>query len=48
MGLAVAVPGIILGRILERKERRFRDELEQIKDLLCGESKRPAEAAASA
>lgn len=34
MGLAVAIPGIIVGRILERRERRIRDELEQIKDVL--------------
>lgn len=38
MGLAVAVPGIVLGRILDRKERHFRDELDQLKDLLCGEA----------
>jgi biopolymer transport protein ExbB len=35
MGLAVAVPGIILGRILDRREARFREELDQIKDMLC-------------
>lgn len=38
MGLAVAVPGIIIGRILDRKESRFRDELDQLKDLLCGDA----------
>jgi biopolymer transport protein ExbB len=36
MGLAVAVPGIIAGRALDRKEPRFRDEIDQLKDLLCG------------
>lgn len=37
MGLVVAVPGIVVGRILDRKERRLRDELEQVKDaLVCG------------
>lgn len=36
MGLAVAVPGIVLGRMLDRKEQRFRDELEAVKQLLCG------------
>lgn len=35
MGLAVAVPGIVVGRILERKERRIRNELEQVKDVLA-------------
>ncbi len=35
MGLAVAVPGIVLGRLLDRKEQRFREELESIKQLLC-------------
>lgn len=37
MGLAVAVPGIILGRVLERRERRLREELDQLKDLLVSE-----------
>lgn len=37
MGLSVAVPGLIVGRTLDRRERRLRDELEQLKDLLCGE-----------
>lgn len=39
MGLAVAVPGIILGRVLDRREYQFRDELAQLKDLLCGQTK---------
>ena len=38
MGLAVAVPGIIIGRVLDRKENRFRDELDQLKGLLCGDA----------
>jgi biopolymer transport protein ExbB len=37
MGLVVAVPGIVVGRILDRKERAFRVELEQLKNMLCGE-----------
>jgi len=37
MGLVVAVPGIVVGRILDRKERAFRTELEQLKNMLCGE-----------
>ena len=36
MGLAVAVPGLIIGGILDRREHRCREELEQIKDMLCG------------
>lgn len=39
MGLAVAVPGIIVGRILDRKEERFREELEQVRDMLCAEAR---------
>lgn len=37
MGLAVAVPGIIIGQVLDRRERSFRDELDQLKDMLCSE-----------
>ena len=37
MGLAVAVPGIIIGRVLDRREATFRGELDQLKDMLCGE-----------
>ncbi len=43
MGLAVAVPGIIIGRVLDRKEARFREELDQIKDMLCADPKAPLE-----
>ncbi|MCH2109455.1 MAG: MotA/TolQ/ExbB proton channel family protein [Polyangiaceae bacterium] len=38
MGLAVAVPGIVVGRILDRKQQRLQHELVQIKDLLCAEA----------
>lgn len=37
MGLVVAVPGLIIGRLLERRQSRFEDELNQIKDLLCSD-----------
>jgi biopolymer transport protein ExbB len=37
MGLAVAVPGIVVGRILDRRQSRFEDELEQIKNGLVGD-----------
>lgn len=36
MGLAVAVPGIILGRLLDRRQAKFEHELDQIKDWLSG------------
>lgn len=38
MGLAVAVPGVIFGGILDRKEERIQQELAQIKDILCAEA----------
>lgn len=44
MGLAVAVPGIVVGRILDRREARLRDELAQLKDMICTSQ---AQAAAS-
>lgn len=34
LGLIVAVPGLILGRILDRQEQRFALEFEQIKDII--------------
>jgi biopolymer transport protein ExbB len=37
MGLAVAVPGMIVGRILERRQKMMARELDQIKDVLCSE-----------
>ncbi len=37
MGLAVAVPGRVVGRILDRRQADFERELEQIKDILCGD-----------
>lgn len=35
MGLVVAVPGVVVGRLLDRKQQRLEDELDKIKDLLC-------------
>jgi biopolymer transport protein ExbB len=35
LGLVVAVPGLIIGRILDKKEQNFRVEFEQIKDILA-------------
>ena len=40
MGLAVAVPGIVIGRFLDRRQLRFENELEQMKEILCSESHR--------
>ncbi len=34
-GLGVAIPGLILGRILDRKEQSLLFEFEQIKDVIC-------------
>jgi biopolymer transport protein ExbB len=34
LGLAVAVPGMVVGRLLDRRERRIREELVQIRDRL--------------
>lgn len=38
MGLSVAVPGLIVGRVLDRRQHNLSRELEQLKDLLCGQS----------
>lgn len=35
LGLAVAIPGLVVGGILDRKQQRFRREMAQIKELLC-------------
>ncbi len=40
MGLAVAVPGIIAGRILDRKQQRIQHEIIQVKDIICAEAER--------
>ena len=38
LGLVVAVPGVILGRLLDRRSHVIELELEQIKDILCIEN----------
>ncbi len=43
MGLVVAIPGLVVGRILDRRARTIRRELFQIKDLLCGTEKKMSE-----
>ncbi len=35
MGLAVALPGLLAGRILDRRQTLFEAELAKIKDILC-------------
>ena len=37
LGLIVAVPGLVLGRILDKKSLNMLRDLEQIKDILCSE-----------
>lgn len=36
LGLAVALPGLLLGRLLERREQRLRDAIEALKQQLVG------------
>jgi biopolymer transport protein ExbB len=36
MGLAVAIPGLVVGKILDRKQERLAGELEELKEVLCG------------
>ncbi|MDX1556646.1 MAG: MotA/TolQ/ExbB proton channel family protein, partial [Xanthomonadales bacterium] len=48
MGLAVAIPGLIVNGILNRKAQEMQLELAQMKDFLCtAEAPRPEQAAAA-
>lgn len=38
MGLAVAIPGLLMGKLLDNRANAIADELERLKDLLSGES----------
>lgn len=38
MGLAVAIPGLLMGKILDRRAESISDELERLKDLLSGQA----------
>ena len=38
LGLSVAVPGLIIGRFLDRRQANLVRELEQLKDILCTEA----------
>ena len=40
MGLAVAIPGLFAGRLLDRREERLRAELAELKDILVAERDR--------
>jgi biopolymer transport protein ExbB len=35
MGLAISIPGIMLGRVIDRKQRHIGIELDQIRDQVC-------------
>lgn len=35
MGLAISIPGLLIGRIIERRQQNINRELDQIKDLIC-------------
>jgi biopolymer transport protein ExbB len=48
MGLAVAIPGLLIGRILARKQAALGAELDQLKDLLCGDEAATAVTSGSA
>jgi len=37
MGLLVAIPGLLMGRALDRRQNLMERELEQLKDILCSE-----------
>ena len=37
LGLAVALPGLVVGRILDRRQTLLENELEEIKDILCAQ-----------
>lgn len=37
MGLAVAIPGLVVNGLLQRKQREMLLELAQLKDILCGD-----------
>jgi len=42
LGLVVAVPGLVIGRILDKKATNMELELEQVKDILCSEGVKDA------
>jgi biopolymer transport protein ExbB len=38
MGLAVAIPGLLIGRVLDRRQRLLETELDKLKDILCSDN----------
>lgn len=42
MGLAVAIPGLVVGGILDKRALTIRYELAQVKDLICAHEEDPA------
>ncbi len=40
MGLVVAVPGLIIGKMLDRRQEELERELDQITDLVCSEAEK--------
>ena len=40
LGLAVAIPGLVVGKLLQHRADRLALELDQVKDRLCGEGAR--------
>jgi biopolymer transport protein ExbB len=46
MGLSVAVPGLVVGRLLRRRQERLLDEIEQVKDVLTAGTEEPTHAPA--
>jgi biopolymer transport protein ExbB len=43
MGLAIAIPGLIVGRVLDRKQARLAEELDQLKHLAAAAIAQPQE-----
>jgi biopolymer transport protein ExbB len=37
LGLAIAVPGVIMGKMLDRRQAKLEDEIERLKNLLCSQ-----------
>lgn len=37
MGLAISIPGLLLGRMIERQQMNINWQLDQVKDLICAE-----------
>ncbi len=41
MGLAISIPGLLIGRVIERRQLNINRELDQIRDLVCAKSNQP-------